>query len=80
MRLPNSIKTLYLAKNNIDGILQPRYLNFLDNLANIDLAKNPFLNKLQNICLIDPKIFIYFLLGNNIKKINNSKITPEDIE
>jgi hypothetical protein len=71
------VKTLYLAKNHIEGILQPRYLSFLDNLRVIDLQKNSFLEKLESKC--DPIIFILFLIsGELISKINNRKISSED--
>jgi hypothetical protein len=71
------VKTLYLAKNHIEGILQPRYLSFLDNLRVIDLQKNSFLEKLEYKC--DPIIFILFLIsGELISKINNRKISSED--
>jgi Leucine-rich repeat (LRR) protein len=34
---PSSLKTLYLQQNEISNILQPRNLNFLENLTNINL-------------------------------------------
>jgi len=78
--LPSSIKTLYLGRNAIEQILEPRYLNFLDNLMNIDFSKNPFVNKLQRNCGFEPKIFILFLIGKHLKKINSSKIVEEDLK
>eukprot|EP00347_Sterkiella_histriomuscorum_P015796 403355650 len=77
LKLPNSLKTLYLQQNDIDDILQPRLLNFLDNIQNINLTSNPIINKFTENN-IDSKLFILFLLNNKAKKINNQKITELD--
>ena len=77
LKLPNSLKTLYLQGNQIEGILQPRYINFLENIQNVNLTLNPIINTLQTNN-IDPRLFILFLLNNKVKKLNNAKVTEED--
>lgn len=74
---PSSLKTLYLQQNEICSIIQPRNLNFLDNLSNINLNQNPIIQTLT-LNNVDPKIFLLFLLNNKLKKVNNSKVAPED--
>ncbi|CDW90765.1 centrosomal protein of 97 kda [Stylonychia lemnae] len=77
LKFPSSLKSLYLQSNLIGDILQPRLINFLDNISIVNLNQNPIIEKLTSNG-IDPKLFILFLLNNRVKKINNVKITEQD--
>ena len=46
LKLPNSLKTLYLQNNEIEDIFQPRYINFLENIQNVNITNNPLIQKL----------------------------------
>jgi Leucine-rich repeat (LRR) protein len=43
---PWSLKTVLLSSNQIHGVLQPRYLSFLENLEEVDLSQNPLIDVL----------------------------------
>ena len=77
-KLPGMLKCLYLGSNKLDDILQPRILEFLEHLEEVDFTNNPFMEFLQ-FNRVNIAAFLLVLLNFRIRFLNFKHVEEADV-
>ena len=78
-KLPSMLKCLYLGSNKLDDILQPRILQFLEYLEEVDFSNNPFMEFLQ-FNHVNITAFLLVLLNFRIRFLNFKHVEEADVQ